>query len=290
MKFTKMNGAGNDFIIIDNRNGIIHESTYNELAKILCKRCFSIGADGMIVIENSDDPQEDFKIRFVNCNGTFAEMCGNGVRCICRYAFDNGLSGNLQHIETDSGIVTGEKIDEDNYRIRMNGVSKIDLEKRLSIKGTIYNCAYIEFGTPGLPHLVINMPGLSEMAENTLLELGLALVHCPDLEKGANVNFYDIPNASRPSDVIIRTCERFVDGFTFACGSGASSTALVLRLLGCESETYRLFSRGGLLIVELVQSENISGYDIYLTGPVYTVAEGDILDISAIRLISRKHV
>ena len=105
MKFWKMNGAGNDFIILNNLEEHLPAEDFPRLARVLCERHLSIGADGFMVV---DAPTQggDYKMLFFNSDGTMGEMCGNGARCICRYGFENGLAGETQRVETTAGMVT----------------------------------------------------------------------------------------------------------------------------------------------------------------------------------------
>ena len=99
MRFVKMNGAGNDFIIIDNRDGAYDEAGLSELAKVVCHRHLSVGADGLMAVEKPEG-DADLRMTFINADGSVGEMCGNGARCICRYAYEFGLAGARQRIET----------------------------------------------------------------------------------------------------------------------------------------------------------------------------------------------
>ena len=92
MEFWKMNGAGNDFIILDNRSRTLPEDRLGDMIRTICERHLSLGADGVMIVERSD--AADFKMRFFNADGSMGEMCGNGARCICRYGYENGLSGD----------------------------------------------------------------------------------------------------------------------------------------------------------------------------------------------------
>ena len=156
MKFWKMNGAGNDFIIINNLEEHLPHEIFPELAKRLCERHLSIGADGLMVVEGSD--AADYRMLFYNADGSQGEMCGNGARCICRYGYENGLAGEVQRVETTAGIVTGWRIDQRNYRVRLNDPSVIDLDRLVEVDGTTYLCSYVELGNPGIPHIAVHIP------------------------------------------------------------------------------------------------------------------------------------
>ena len=126
MKFWKMNGAGNDFIIINNIEEALPESAFPLIASKLCERHLSIGADGLMVVEKATCGG-DYRMRFYNSDGSEGEMCGNGARCICRYGYEKGLAGEVQRVETISGTVTGWRLDKRSYRVKLNPATKVEL-------------------------------------------------------------------------------------------------------------------------------------------------------------------
>lgn len=272
MRFHKLNGAGNDFIIINNIEEKLPAGSFAGLAKKLCERHLSIGADGLMIIEKSD--MADFKMLFYNSDGSVGEMCGNGARCICRYGFEAGLSGKSQTVETASGIVTGKRLDARRYKIEMTKPTVINLDCEVEYAGAGVGCSYIELGVPGLPHAVVNMPGLRGLDERVLFELGRGIRCCAEFPKGVNANFYDITGKDA---VFMRTYERGVEDFTYACGSGAVSVALVLYLKG-ELSGNHLDAEvtGGRLEVDI--EKNGEDFILYLTGPTNMVAAGEVLD------------
>ena len=274
MQFWKMNGAGNDFIIVNNlREGLPHEK-FPAIARTLCHRHLSIGADGLMVVEQAAG-DADFRMLFYNADGSAGEMCGNGARCICRYGFETGFSGEKQVVETPSGIVTGWRIGKRNYKIRLTDPSVIDLARPVETLGKIWECSYVELGTPGLPHAVVPMENLGEKSFDELRELGCALRHHSSFPKGANVNFYSI---DAKDELTLRTYERGVEDFTYACGTGTGSTVLALTLMGKVSGREVVVKNpGGTLLV----SVDRSGDDIenlWLTGPTNIVCSGEVFD------------
>ena len=273
MHFTKMHGAGNDFIIINNIDGAIPESVLPELAAGLCAQHVSVGADGMMVVAA---PRQggDFRMIFYNSDGSLGEMCGNGARCIARYGYENGLSGETPRIETTAGLVTGQRVTKRLYKVRLNDPSVIDLHRSVSVGGTAYNCAYIELGDPGIPHAIVLMPDWDERDHDMLRALGRALRFAEEFPRGANVSFVKVVDVGHVKAI---TYERGVEDFTLACGTGCGSIAAALRLLGLSSDELAISMPGGELTVSLTASGG-SVQDIYLTAPTNVVCTGDILD------------
>lgn len=253
MKFRLMNGAGNSFAVCDVRD---LTPDFADLAKNVCAQT---GVDGLLAIDHSDIA--DFKLHFYNPDGLRGEMCGNGARCVCRFAFDLGIVGETMSIETDAGLVYGQRISEAVYRVQLNLPSLIDLH-RTDI------AAYVELGDPGIPHSVTEIPGLSWDDRESLRTLAQKLRFDPAFSKGVNVNFYDFID-----DATIRllTYERGVEDYTLACGTGSASTAVVLREKGLlKNSTLTIKNPGGDLIVTL-QGKDKQLIGIFLEGP----AEGE---------------
>lgn len=274
LRFCKMNGAGNDFLVLNNMEEKLSHSAFPVIARTLCHRHLSIGADGLMVVEKSE-AGADFRMLFYNADGSEGEMCGNGARCICRYGYEKGLAGEHQTVETPSGIVTGWRIDSRNYRIRLTDPSVIRLNCPVDACGETYECSYVELGSPGLPHAVVHIPGLGRKSMDEMRELGRTLRYHSEFPKGANVNFYDITEADK---LTLLTYERGVEDFTFACGTGTGSTVLVLTLMGKVSgRDVEVRSPGGTLRVTVDRNgEDIE--NLWLTGPTNMVCEGEILD------------
>ncbi|WMJ83827.1 diaminopimelate epimerase [Oscillospiraceae bacterium LTW-04] len=274
MKFWKMNGAGNDFIILNNIEEKLPHNILPQLAKTLCERHLSIGADGLMVVESATQGG-DYKMLFFNSDGSIGEMCGNGARCICRYGYENNLAGETQVVETTAGIVTGYRIDKRLYRIRLNDPTTIVLDAEVIIDGVKVECSYIELGNPGLPHAVIPYQNLKEADTGKLREFGEKLRWYNGFSKGANINFYEILG----NDYIYeRTYERGVEDFTYACGTGTACVVAALSLKEKVSGgTVKADMKGGTLFIDLTKDgEQIT--DILLTGPTNIVCIGDITD------------
>jgi diaminopimelate epimerase len=274
MEFTKMQGAGNDFIVINNIVEEIPEGSFSEIAKTLCSRRTSIGADGIMFIEEAEDCG-DFRMHFFNADGTEGEMCGNGARCICRYAYENGLSGQKQKVETVSGLVRGWRIDSRTYKVRLNSPSDYRDELWLELDHESFKCSYVELGSPGLPHLILDMPDFDSLPEKELYRIGKGLRWHESLPKGANVNFYYL---GQDGSVTAKTFERGVEDFTLACGTGAGSVGYVLVKTDQVSDNQVTIKMpGGELVIQVVLHPD-GVEDIFLSGPAIFVSQGRVLD------------
>ena len=174
MKFTKMQGAGNDFIVINNIEEKLPQAQFAALARRLCTRRMSIGADGMMIV---DAPQNggDYRMYFYNADGSLGEMCGNGARCIARYGYEKGLAGETQRVETTAGLVVGQRRDKRMYTVRLNDITKFAQDVTAKIDGKTVQCDYLELGDPGLPHAVVLLDGDCAMTQEALRELGRKL-------------------------------------------------------------------------------------------------------------------
>ena len=274
MQFCKMNGAGNDFIIINNLREALPHEKFPSLARTLCHRHLSIGADGLMVVERPTG-DADFRMLFYNADGSAGEMCGNGARCICRYGYETGISGEKQIVETPSGIVTGWRMGKRSYKIRLTDPSVVDLSRPVEALGETWECSYVELGTPGLPHAVVPMENLGDKSFDELRELGRTLRFHGAFPKGANVNFYSI---DAEDELTIRTFERGVEDFTYACGTGTGSTVLALTLMGKVSgREVAVKNPGGTLRVS-VDRKGDAVENLWLTGPTNIVCSGNVFD------------
>ena len=253
MEITYMNGAGNDFMVMDAR-GL--KLDFQALAIKLCKLA---GADGFLAVDYSR--KADFKLHFYNSDGTRGEMCGNGARCICRYAYDKGIAGAELGGEPDAGLVYGGRLAEDCYRVKLNDPMVLDLHR----KG---NVAYVELGDPGVPHAVAEYKGDLWQDRDALREEMRRLRFDPAFPKGANVNYYQWLG---DAEVRMLTFERGVEVFTLACGTGTGSTACALFQAGkLPGGILTAHNPGGTLRITLThEGQNITG--VFLEGPAQTV-------------------
>ena len=238
MQVWYMNGAGNDFMVMDARGGTYD---FQNLATELCKLT---NADGFMAIDHSD--KADFKLHFYNSDGSRGEMCGNGARCICRFACELGIVGNKMTVETDAGLVPGWRLSQTQFKVKLNNPGVLDLHR----KGDI---AYVELGDPGVPHAVAEYTGDLWADGECIRDHMQQLRHNPAFPKGANVNFYQWVGES---EVRMLTFERGVEDYTLACGTGCGSTAATLWSSGkLPSGRLIAHNRGGTLTVAVEGAE-----------------------------------
>lgn len=266
--FNKMQGAGNDFIVIDNIQLQFDGEQLSHLAQRVCQRKLSVGADALMAVD-TPEKDGDFRMRFYNADGTEAEMCGNGARCIARYAFESGLADASMLIETIAGPVKAWRLNQRRYKVQLNAPTKFETELAFPDEQAAA-VDYVELGDPAIPHLVVHYPGLAEADLEKLKPLAQKLRYWEVLPKGANVNFYEL---TENNDVLIRTYERGVEDFTLACGTGSGSVAYALRQKGLtQQEPVVLHVLGGTLEVEVKPDE------LNLIGDTNIIVKGLVTD------------
>ncbi len=264
LRFTKMNGAGNDFILVDNRAGDIHLDR-GQIAR-LCDRHRGVGADGILLLEKASN-QADFRMRYFNADGGEAEMCGNGARCFARFA--NNIAGAQAKIsfETPAGVIAAELVGE---LVTLQMTKPTDL--RINMKLPVANeNKTIHFINSGVPHVVIPVPRIDEVG---VQREGSAIRHHDMFSpKGANVNFLE---KRGPNKIAIRTYERGVEDETLACGTGIVASALIFAAIEKVNGPINVIARGGdELQVGFEKIEN--GFcNVTLTGPAEFVFQGTI--------------
>ena len=258
MRVLKMSGAGNDFVVVDVRG------KQPDLKALSVQLCEKFDTDGFLAVYISEIA--DFKLHFYNPDGLRGEMCGNGARCVCKYAYDHGIAGETMTVETDAGIVYGWRLAENQYRIRLNNPGVVDLQR-------LPDTAYIELGNPGIPHSVTECPGLDWLNKEALKPEFLKIRHDPVFSKGVNVNFYQpLTEAS----VRILTFERGVEDFTLACGTGSASVAVSLWLKGkLPDDCLTVENPGGTLQIT-IKGQNGKIDELYLEGPAENLQESQI--------------
>lgn len=259
INFSKLSGAGNDFIVIDNRDSSIQLSS----AKIreLCTRRSGIGADGLILVEPS--LEYDFSMNFHNADGFQGSMCGNGGRCAAYFAFVTGIPAgkdNSYTFEANSNRYEAWITSDESVKLQM--LAPVGLRNNLEIEGLV--CHSINTGSP---HAIIYVTDLPNVMVN---DIGSTIRHKTDIfPGGTNVNFIEITS---PETLSIRTFERGVEDETFACGTGTVAAAIMSYHLGKISSTnvHVNVKSGDILQVQF--SENMD--NVFLTGPARVIYEG----------------
>ncbi len=270
ISFTKMESGGNDFIIIDNRKKILPGSL-SRLAVNLCRRRSAIGADGLILLDKAK--KADYRMRIFNPDGSEPEMCGNGARCLARFAFIKGIGSAEAVMETKAGNVEAQ-VRGRKVKARLGNPSNINLNFKISLKTGVSQ--KVNFINTGVPHAVVFVSSLNKVdVEN----LGRAIrYHKRFAPSGANVNFVALQGRN---SINIRTYERGVEDETLACGTGAVAAALISGSQGKVSSPVKVHTQGGeTLKVEYVIEKDKSGREkfkgVWLEGDVRVVYEGQV--------------
>ena len=260
IKFTKMTGAGNDFVILGPAcAGLVDRG--GALARDLCRRRSSVGADGLIIV---DDTEDGLFMHYFNRDGTKADFCGNGARCLVYYCVDKGIASGTVAFRSGSGSHTGEVI---SSGVRINMQMPVVLkETMIDAAGTGYQVTLVD---SGVPHAVILAQDVA------LLDIGALApeirFHPSFGNEGANVDLIDVAGG-KPYG--IRTYERGVEGETLACGSGCVAAAHVLRLKNLVGRRIELRTASGdILVVEFPADRQD---EAFLSGPACIVYEGQI--------------
>ena len=263
LEFFKMSASGNDFILIDNRDGKVnnkHKDIQAFVAKI-CRRRHSVGSDGVILIEKSTNAV--FGWKFFNADGSEAEMCGNGGRCAARFAFINGIAEKEMEFETIAGIIRAAV---DGIKVKLQLTSPFDLKLDYPINLEA-NEIFISSVNTGVPHAIL----LSDDIDHIQVEdLGRAIrYHKAFGEKGTNVDFVQIVNKE---NILIRTYERGVEGETYACGTGAVAAGVILTAKGLIKSPVNILTRGGETLKIYIDN------GVYLEGNARVVYKGILND------------
>jgi diaminopimelate epimerase len=264
LRFTKMNGAGNDFILFDNRRGDI-DLGRDQIAQ-LCDRHRGVGADGILLLENPTN-RADFRMRYFNADGGEAEMCGNGARCFARFANKVGGHEGKISFETPAGVISAE-LKGDLVTLQMT--EPTDLRLNVDLPTAAQNKT-VHFINSGVPHVVIPV---AKIDEADVRREGAAIRrHKMFSPNGTNVNFIE---KRGPNKIAIRTYERGVEDETLACGTGIVASALIFAASEDCKGPITVLARGGDELQ--VGFERIDGgfRNVTLTGPAEFVFEGTI--------------
>jgi diaminopimelate epimerase len=267
--FVKMNGSGNDFILVDNRVAKLEPGIMPLLAKGACARGRSVGADGLIILEPSDRVDSawgrvDFLWHFFNADGSSAEMCGNGGRCAARFAFDQGLAGARMVFDTLAGPIRAWV---DGASVKLEMVPPRGAYRDLSLE-TLEGAVTLHGVNTGVPHAVVPV---NDLEAAPVQELGRALrFHGHFAPAGTNVNFISV----RDGELKVRTYERGVEDETLACGTGAVASALVAGSQGWLKPPVSVRVKSGEILKVHFSADPDGFRDVLLEGAASYVYQG----------------
>jgi diaminopimelate epimerase len=264
LRFMKMNGAGNDFVMIDNRVGDLHLGS-DQIAKI-CDRHRGVGADGVLVLERAANGA-DFRMRYYNADGGEAEMCGNGARCFARYA--DRVAGPREKVsfETPAGVI-GAELQGELVRLAMSEPKDMQLGMTIALPERKVAAHFVN---SGVPHVVVPV---DDLEETDVRGLGSAIRrHELFAPKGANVNFL---KERGPRQIAIRTYERGVEDETLACGTGVVASALIFAATKNVESPIGVRVRGANELQVGFEKAGDQFQNVTLTGPAEFVFEGTI--------------
>jgi diaminopimelate epimerase len=273
VEFVKMSGSGNDFIIVDNREGDAAAVRDPAWVAAVCRRAVSLGADGVIFIEHDPHGEVDFAWQFYNSDGSEAEMCGNGGRCAVRYAFDAGVVARPEMaFRTRVGVIRGWALGGREVRVGLTDPRDYRPRVELATPGGPVVAACVD---TGVPHAVVQVDDIENL---DVVGRGRPLRYHPAFApRGANVDFVKILG---PRTAAIRTYERGVEAETLACGTGCAAGALTLGRAGALQIPAEMVTRGGETLVVDYRLEAGQVRGLTLQGPVRYVARG-LLDPEA---------
>jgi len=272
LRFTKMHGLGNDFVVIDAVRQDVHLDP--ERIRFLCDRHFGIGCDQLLLVEASGDPRARFRYRIFNADGSEVAMCGNGARCFARFVREEGLADEDEiTVETAAGLITLYHEPGDQVRVNM-GVPRLEpaeIPFEAPARAPAYDLPLdtetVRIGavSMGNPHAVLVVP---DVARAPVERLGPVIESHPRFPERVNVGFMEVVGRDH---IRLRVFERGV-GETLACGSGACAAVVVGRIQGLLDETVRVDLPGGRLTVRWAGE----GAPVWMTGPAQTVFKGTI--------------
>lgn len=266
LPFEKMQGSGNDFILIDHRKPILTEEEKVPFVRWACRRCFGVGADGVIFIEK--DPELDFAWDFYNADGSRAEMCGNGARCAAVFAHRRGIAPREMTFRTLAGPIRAIALSERSAQVRLRDAPCPRPIRELPLRDGELDLFFIH---TGVPHVVVPV---SDLEAIDVRGKGAEIRDHPSFAPaGTNVNFMI---REGENSIAIRTYERGVEDETLACGTGSVASALVASTLYGLTSPVSVRTRGGeiLTIAFVPAGDHFTSID--LTGPVSSVFRGEM--------------
>ncbi len=259
-----MQASGNDFIVIDHREPFI--KNINEFTRKVCVRQFSIGADGVLLIEKSGEA--DFKMRIINADGSEAEMCGNGSRCVVLYAAEILKFKLPMRIETLAGIISGD-IKQGWIKVKLTDPKEYRPSVQLDVNGKKISVSYINTGVPHVIHFPENLKNYDVREAGKIIRF-----HREFSPAGTNVNFVQVTG---PSDILVRTYERGVEDETFACGTGVTASSIVSALEYQVKSPVNVRTSGGEMIKVYFDLEGGKITNVFLEGKAFYSFKGELV-------------
>ena len=268
IQFSKLSGAGNDFVIIDNRD-FFFKGDVSEFVRKVSRRGMSVGADGVILVEPSANA--DFKMRYFNSDGSEGETCGNGSRCIARFAYLKGIAKETMTFETIAGMY--QAVIQPDGRVKVQVSNPKDLKLNITLPVSTGNLL-VHFINTGVPHAVIPM----EQGLDTydVFNLGREIRnHKAFAPAGTNANFIQVLNER---EIRVRTYERGVENETLACGTGSIAAAIIMEILGKAKSPVSLITQSGQVLTISFERNGEQVSNVFLAGEARLVFDGVLND------------
>ncbi|MFN3653572.1 MAG: diaminopimelate epimerase [Armatimonadota bacterium] len=279
MKFAKMQGLGNDFVVVDGFVRSFDEATLPDLARRICDRHFGVGADGLLLALPSE--KADFRMRLINADGSEAEHCGNGIRCIAKFVYERGLARgstitgetvgrlNVLQLSVADGVVEAVRVDMGEPQLDRASLPMLGdpgsraVEEPLTVGGTTLTFTGVSMGNP---HAVTFVDDVETFP---VTQLGPGYENHPAFPRRANIEFIQVLG---PAELKMRVWERGA-GETLACGTGACASVVAAALTGRAERTATVHLPGGDLLIEWGEDGHV-----YMTGPAVEVFQGELTE------------
>jgi diaminopimelate epimerase len=261
LKFTKMEGAGNDFVVLDSKQNKLQLK--QEQLRKLADRHYGVGCDQVLVVERSDRPDVDFRYRIFNADGGEVEQCGNGARCFVKFVHARGLTAKREiRVETLGGVIVPRLEDDGEVSVDMGPPKVLQLLESLSVEGKAIELSILSMGNPHAVQIVPDVKKAPVTTQGPLLE------HHPRFPDRVNAGYMEVRGRGR---IGLRVWERGA-GETLACGTGACAAVVAGILRGVLDSPVAVEARGGTLAVSWAGGDNA----VWMKGPARTVFEGEI--------------
>ncbi len=265
--FYKMQGCGNDFVIIDNRDAHVPEADMPIWAEKICARAFGVSADGLFFLDTSDDPNLDYRWHFFNSDGSRAEMCGNASRCAGKLAHAIGLAPAEHTFGTDVGPIRAQVLqkglDAGRVKVQLTPPEGMETDIQIDVDG---HPMTLHFADTGVPHVVVFV---DDITTYDVTGMGRKIrSHERFAPAGTNVNFAQVQDTTT---MLLRTYERGVEDETYACGTGAAAVQLIAHSIGLTDKKADLTTTGGEVLTIFLEDEKI-----FLQGAAELTFKGDL--------------